>query len=101
MISIDPLLPGAIVEIFGNTISIRGNTAGRTTYEVFLSEEIADIFGQTLGGNQSVEFKVGSAEPALFGPQPAAGHPGPVAERAAAVRLCHQLLRAQCPGLSA
>ncbi|MCB0017772.1 MAG: Ig-like domain-containing protein, partial [Anaerolineales bacterium] len=68
MIGIDPDLPGAIVEVFGNTISIRGATVGQTTYNVFLSGDIQDIFGQTLGDDETRNFKVSSALPGLYGP---------------------------------
>ena len=68
MLLIEPALPGATVDLIGNTITIRGSTAGRTTYRVTVSGSIQDTFGQTLGKDTRLEFKVGSAEPALFGP---------------------------------
>jgi len=69
MISIEPELPNASVNIFGNTINIRGNTQGRTTYWVTVDGSVQDIFGQTLGKNERLKFKIGSAEPVLFGPE--------------------------------
>ncbi|MFN2148516.1 MAG: alpha-2-macroglobulin family protein, partial [Anaerolineales bacterium] len=69
MLRIEPELPGASVSIYGDTISIRGATAGRTTYRVTVSSEIQDVFGQTLGNNESLRFKIGPAEPVLIGPQ--------------------------------
>jgi uncharacterized protein YfaS (alpha-2-macroglobulin family) len=68
MIQIQPALPGATVNVVGNTITIRGATAGRTTYQVTVSGSIQDTFGQTLGEDARLGFKVGSAEPGLFGP---------------------------------
>jgi uncharacterized protein YfaS (alpha-2-macroglobulin family) len=68
MLLVEPELPGATVDVVGNTITIRGSTAGRTTYRVTVSGSIRDVFGQTLGEDTRLEFKVGSAEPALFGP---------------------------------
>jgi uncharacterized protein YfaS (alpha-2-macroglobulin family) len=68
MLRIEPELPGATVDVVGNTITIHGSTAGRTTYQVTVSGSIRDTFGQTLGKDTRLEFKVGSAEPALFGP---------------------------------
>ncbi|HSM57907.1 MAG TPA: alpha-2-macroglobulin family protein [Candidatus Sulfomarinibacteraceae bacterium] len=71
MLRIEPALPGATVNVFGDTIEIRGATQGRTTYEVTLSAEVSDIFGQTLGRDETLTFRVGPAEPVLFGPNDA------------------------------
>jgi hypothetical protein len=71
MLQIEPALPGATVDVVGNTITIRGSTTGRTTYQVVVDGAIRDTFGQTLGENVRLTFKVGSAEPALFGPDEA------------------------------
>ena len=68
MLTIEPELPNASVNIYGNTINIRGNTQGRTTYWVTVDESIKDQFGQTLGSNERLKFKIGPAEPVLFGP---------------------------------
>lgn len=68
MLEISPELLGATVNIYGNTVQISGMTEGRTTYKVMVSGEIQDIFGQTLGRDEQVRFKVGSAEPFLVGP---------------------------------
>jgi uncharacterized protein YfaS (alpha-2-macroglobulin family) len=71
MLLVEPALPGATVDVVGDTITIRGSTAGRTTYRVIVSGSIRDVFGQTLGQDTRLDFKVGSAEPALFGPDQA------------------------------
>ena len=68
MLRIEPPLPGATVDVVGDTITIRGTTTGRTTYRVVVDGAIKDTFGQTLGEDTRLTFKVGSAEPALFGP---------------------------------
>jgi len=68
MLSIEPELPNASVNIYGNTINISGNTQGRTTYWVTVDGTIQDIFGQTLGKDNRLKFKIGSADPILFGP---------------------------------
>jgi len=68
MVTIEPELPNATVNIYGNTINIQGNTQGRTTYWVTVDSSIKDQFGQTLGENESLKFKIGSADPVLFGP---------------------------------
>ncbi|HID52149.1 MAG TPA: hypothetical protein EYP41_08935, partial [Anaerolineae bacterium] len=68
MIQISPELPGARVNIYGSQISIEGLTQGRTTYTVRVSGSLQDVFGQTLGQDETLTFKVGSAESALSGP---------------------------------
>ncbi len=68
MISISPPVAGATVNIFGNTITIKGITEGSTTYRVTVNSEITDIFGQRLGNDEKLTFKVGQAEPVLIGP---------------------------------
>ncbi|MEJ2758886.1 MAG: Ig-like domain-containing protein, partial [Anaerolineales bacterium] len=69
MISIDPVIPGATVSIMGNTITISGPTEGNTTYRVTVDESITDTFGQQLGRDERLTFKVGEAEPMLYGPE--------------------------------
>ena len=69
MLRIEPALPGASVDVAGNRITIRGTTTGRTTYRVHVDGSIQDIFGQTLGKDATLAFKVGSAESVLFGPE--------------------------------
>jgi uncharacterized protein YfaS (alpha-2-macroglobulin family) len=68
MLQIDPELPGAVANLFGSTLSIQGATKGRTTYRVTLDPSITDVFGQTLGDDVSLRFRVGSAPSALSGP---------------------------------
>lgn len=68
MISVQPEIPGMTINAYSNTIEISGETSGRTTYTVWGSKELQDVFGQKLGSDQAVEFKVDKAEPALIGP---------------------------------
>jgi uncharacterized protein YfaS (alpha-2-macroglobulin family) len=68
MLRIDPELPNASVDIYGDTISIRGATQGRTTYWITVDSKIQDIFGQTLGRDERLRFRIGPAEPVLIGP---------------------------------
>ena len=68
-LTISPELPGAAVDIVGDTITIQGATAGSTTYKVVVDGDISDIFGQTLGRNETLRFKIGQAEPVLIGPE--------------------------------
>ncbi|HSF80912.1 MAG TPA: alpha-2-macroglobulin family protein [Anaerolineales bacterium] len=66
MLRIEPELPGASVSIFGDTINIQGATKGRTTYSVLVDGDIQDVFGQKLGEDTRLEFRVGPAEPRLI-----------------------------------
>ncbi|MFA9406372.1 MAG: alpha-2-macroglobulin family protein [Anaerolineales bacterium] len=68
MLRIEPELLGASVNIYGDTISITGATEGRTTYWVTVDKNIQDVFGQTLGNNERLRFKIGPADPILIGP---------------------------------
>ena len=68
MLRVDPEIPGVSVNILGNTITISGATVGRTTYRVTISGDVKDTFGQTLGRDETLTFKVGPAEPFLKGP---------------------------------
>ncbi|MBT3188530.1 MAG: hypothetical protein HN736_03810 [Anaerolineae bacterium] len=68
LLEISPELLGVSVNVYGNTIQISGMTEGRTTYKVKVSGEIKDIFGQMLGRDEQVRFKIGSANPFLVGP---------------------------------
>lgn len=82
LLTIEPEVPNASVNIYGNTINIRGAVRGSTTYTVTVSGDLQDVFGQRLGKDEKMKFKIGQAEPVLFGPDqtlvtldPAAGKP--------------------------
>ncbi|MCD4753926.1 MAG: hypothetical protein K8R40_12715, partial [Anaerolineaceae bacterium] len=68
MISINPAIAGAMVNVVGNTITIQGATIGSTNYHVTIDKTLKDVFGQTLGRDEKLTFKVGKAEPVLIGP---------------------------------
>ncbi|GAB4148938.1 MAG: alpha-2-macroglobulin [Candidatus Promineifilaceae bacterium] len=67
-IEITPALPGAVVDIYGGNLTISGPTQGRINYDVTLSADIQDIFGQKLGKTQMLRFEYGSAPAVLSGP---------------------------------
>lgn len=69
MLRIQPELPNASVDVYGNTIRVSGTTKARTTYRVTVDGEIKDIYGQTLGKDETLKFRIGSAEPLLYGPE--------------------------------
>ena len=66
MVQVKPEIPGMVVNIYGDMIDISGETKGQTTYTVTLSNRLKDIFGQTLGRDEQLTFKVGKAEPRLI-----------------------------------
>ena len=68
LLTIEPELPGVSVNFYGDTINIQGATKGSTTYTVVVNGDIQDIFGQKLGKDARLSFKVGQAEPVLVGP---------------------------------
>ena len=67
-ITVEPAVPGLRVDNFGRNLSIRGATAGNTTYTVTIAADLVDEFGQTLGEEFVEEFDVGAALPFLVGP---------------------------------
>ncbi len=71
MISVEPEIPGLSVNAYGSSIEISGQTKGQTTYTVTVSGEIRDVFGQKLGKDARLTFKVGKADPLLIGPEQA------------------------------
>lgn len=65
-VKIEPEVPNANVNVYGQTIYINGAKRGRTTYKVTLAPNLRDEFGQTLGASAPLTFNVGAADPALF-----------------------------------
>jgi alpha-2-macroglobulin len=68
MVSVTPAIAGMTINLTGDTLQIQGATQGQKTYTVVISGEIQDIFGQKLGKDARLSFRIGKAEPALFGP---------------------------------
>ena len=67
LVRVSPELPGLKVDVYGETLNIRGRSKGRTTYRVTLAAGLRDKFGQTLGAPETLTFTVGSAPPMLTG----------------------------------
>ena len=67
LITASPEIPGMSVNLYGNSIQINGETKGQTTYTITISKTLTDTFGQKLGKDTPLTFKVGKAEPRLFG----------------------------------
>lgn len=68
MVKVTPEVPGLRIDLYGDTLQLRGLTRGRTTYEVSLSPSIPDQFGQTLGKEVKLTFQVGSAPQSFYAP---------------------------------
>ncbi len=64
-IRVAPELPGMKVNNYGSWMNIQGQSKGRTVYTVTLDASIRDIYGQTLGENKTLSFRVGDAMPNL------------------------------------
>jgi uncharacterized protein YfaS (alpha-2-macroglobulin family) len=69
LLQITPELPGLNVNTISDTINIQGATKSQTTYSIIVDGKIKDVFGQALGDDTRLKFKVGKAEPALVGPE--------------------------------
>ena len=67
-VTVEPTVPGLVVQSWGDTISLRGVTKGRTTYTVRVPAGLKDTFGQSLAAEVVATFKTGTAAPALAGP---------------------------------
>ena len=65
MVRVAPELPGRQVSVHGTTLVIHGRSRPRTTYAVTLAGALPDVFGQTLGQDQTVRFTVGRAQPSI------------------------------------
>jgi uncharacterized protein YfaS (alpha-2-macroglobulin family) len=69
MLRVEPEIPGVSANVYGNSIEISGETKGQTTYTVTVSGKLQDIFGQQLGQDTPLAFKVDKAEPLLVNPE--------------------------------
>jgi uncharacterized protein YfaS (alpha-2-macroglobulin family) len=65
-VKIEPEVPNASVNVYGQTLYINGAKRGRTAYKVTLDAGLRDEFGQTLGQSAPLTFNVGPADPALI-----------------------------------
>jgi alpha-2-macroglobulin len=68
MLRVEPEIPGVSANVYGNAIEISGQTKGQTTYTVTISGDLQDIFGQQLGKDTRLTFRVGKADPVLVNP---------------------------------
>ena len=66
--SITPEIPGATISIFSNSLYISGPTVRGTVYKVVIPATVGDVFGQTLGEPETVEFEIEEASPLIWSP---------------------------------
>lgn len=60
-VTVEPAIPGMVVNAYGNEIGISGRTKARTTYKVKISGALRDEYRQTLGKDVEGKFTVGPA----------------------------------------
>ncbi|MCA9655386.1 MAG: hypothetical protein KC501_36060 [Myxococcales bacterium] len=65
MVTAEPAIPNLRTEAYGEYLYVSGSTKGRTTYDLTISGELRDQFGQRLGKAQSLRFKVTKAPRSL------------------------------------
>lgn len=63
---IQPAMEGLNAAIAGHGLFIYGSKKPDTTFKLTLDKSIRDAFGQQLGKDETVEFKVGPANPMMF-----------------------------------
>ena len=64
--SITPEIPGARVSVYGRELHIARPTLGGTVYKVVIPGTVSDVFGQTLGEPETVEFAVEEELPRIW-----------------------------------
>jgi uncharacterized protein YfaS (alpha-2-macroglobulin family) len=62
---IQPAMDGLKPYILGKTLIFDGIKKPDTSFKVTLDKSITDVFGQTLGKDETLEFKVGSSDPLI------------------------------------
>ena len=60
---IQPAMEGLKPVVYGNTLIVDGPKKPETSFRLTLDKSIRDVFGQKLGQDEILEFKVGSADP--------------------------------------
>src|SRR5205807_7227620 len=60
---VEPALEGLKTIVSGNLLTINGFKKPNTTFKLTIDKSLQDTFGQTLGKDETVEFKVGAMQP--------------------------------------
>jgi alpha-2-macroglobulin len=66
-LKIEPKIKDFSTSIYRDSLSINGEPLPRTTYRITLDRSIKDRFGQTLGADITLQFKVGPGNQELLG----------------------------------
>ena len=64
--SVTPEIPDAAIALYGSELSITGPTLRGTVYRVVIPGTVGDVFGQTLGEPETVEFEIEEARPLIW-----------------------------------
>lgn len=62
---IEPALPGAFITLSSSRMRIEGPFVGDSTYEVTIPAALTDVFGQTLGEDETITLHIDEAAPYL------------------------------------
>ena len=65
-VSITPEIPGARLSASGRRMHIAHPTVGGTVYKVVIPGTVGDVFGQTLGEPETVEFEIEEMPPRIW-----------------------------------
>ena len=65
-IAVTPEIPDATISVSGSWITIAGPTVGGTVYNVVIPGTVGDVFAQTLGEPETVEFEIEEARPLVW-----------------------------------
>jgi uncharacterized protein YfaS (alpha-2-macroglobulin family) len=64
-ITVSPPIPGSVIGVYDNTISISGPLTPEQTYEITIPAALTDEFGQQLGADDTGTITVGPARPSI------------------------------------
>ena len=64
--SVTPEIPDATISAYGNSLTITGPVLRGTVYRVVIPGTVGDVFGQTLGEPETVEFEIEEARPVVW-----------------------------------
>ncbi|MDO8364468.1 MAG: alpha-2-macroglobulin family protein [Actinomycetota bacterium] len=64
-VTVSPAIAGMSTGVQYDSLLIHGATLARTEYTITVPGSFTDVFGQTLGSDQTVKVRVGSAQPSL------------------------------------
>ena len=63
---VQPSIDSLDTSVYDKTLSITGSKKPETSFKLTLDKSIRDVFGQTLSKDETMEFKVGSADPLIW-----------------------------------